>query len=332
MMKLSTMKKVVDTVGEDWRSPVAEQIMKNWDYDEGELYYYRASANFVFLIKKEGQVHYLRFHEVAEKPISQLESERNILHYLKDGTVNVAQPLLSKNNQYIEVVETNAGFFSSMVFEGIPGKQMETEELLDKQFYLWGRSLGMLHEKLKMIPKEYSSKRPTYENHLQWIDSHLPIDDLPAREEMLRIKEWTGTLRKTPENFGIIHFDFELDNLRWNEDLIGAFDFDECVGNWYVADIVFALRDVLKVMEDIENPFVKEFLNGYTTVTHLDENYLYQLEGFLRMHQLYSYTRIQRSVDIPKSKDHPEWLRTLREKLDLKLSYYRSILMSLEDL
>lgn len=332
MMKLSTMKKVVDTVGEDWRSPIAEEIMKYWDYDEGELYYYRGSANFVFLLKIEGQVHFLRFHEVAEKPISLLESEKNILQFLQGGPVKVTKPLLSKNNRYIEVVETDVGIFSSMVFEGIPGKQKKTEELLDKQFYLWGRTLGMLHEKLKVLPKEFSSQRPNYENHLQWIDSHLPNDDLSAREEMLRIRVWIRTLRKTPEIFGIIHFDFEVDNLRWNEDLIGAFDFDECAGYWYVADIVFALRDVLGSKEDIKKPQVGDFIRGYKSATRLDKDYLKKINGFLRLHQLYTYTRIQRSIDIPISKDHPEWLRTLREKLDLKLSYYRSILMSLEEL
>lgn len=332
MMKLTTMKKVVDTVGEDWRSPVAEQIMKSWDYDEGDLYYYRASANFVFIFRKNGKAHYLRFNETTEKPVSKLQTELNILLYLKDSPVEVAQPLLSKNRQYIEVVDTQVGEFSAMAFEGIPGKQMETEELIKKQFFLWGRSLGVLHEKFKEIPEEYMSQRPTYADHLQWIDSHLPIDDLPAREEMFRIKEWTGTLRKTPENFGIIHFDFEVDNLRWNEDLIGAFDFDESAGYWYVADIVFALRDVLANKEDFKKPHVKDFIRGYRTVTNLDENYLQQIDGFLRMHQLYTYTRIQRSVDILNSKDHPEWLRTLREKLNLKLSDYRSILTSIEDL
>ncbi|WP_417900765.1 phosphotransferase [Bacillus haimaensis] len=332
MMKLSTMKKVLDTVGEDWRSPLAEQIMCNWEYDADELYYFRASANFVFIFRKDGKAHYLRFNETTEKSLSQLQTELNILLYLKDSPVKVAQPLLSKNRQYIEVVDTEVGEFSAMVFEGIPGKQMETAELIKEQFFLWGRSLGMLHEKFKVIPEGYISERPTYADHLQWIDSHLPIDDLPAREEMFRIKEWTGSLRKTPENFGIIHFDFEVDNLRWNEDLIGAFDFDESAGYWYVGDIVFALRDVLANKEDIKKPQVKNFIRGYRTVTNLDENYLQQIDGFLRMHQLYSYTRILRSIDILESEKHPEWLRNLREKFVMKLSYYRQIFRTLDDI
>jgi hypothetical protein len=38
MMKLSTMVKVVATVDGEWRSPLAEQILENWGYDEGSVY------------------------------------------------------------------------------------------------------------------------------------------------------------------------------------------------------------------------------------------------------------------------------------------------------
>jgi DNA-binding sugar fermentation-stimulating protein len=41
MMKLSTMKKIVETVNSDWRSPIAEKIMEKWEFDEKEMYYYR---------------------------------------------------------------------------------------------------------------------------------------------------------------------------------------------------------------------------------------------------------------------------------------------------
>ena len=33
MMKLSTMKKVVDTLTQDWKSPLADQIIENWHHD-----------------------------------------------------------------------------------------------------------------------------------------------------------------------------------------------------------------------------------------------------------------------------------------------------------
>lgn len=67
MMKLSTMKKVLDTVDSGWRSPIADLIMERWAYDAGTLFFWRASANFVFIFKREGISYYLRFNEASER-------------------------------------------------------------------------------------------------------------------------------------------------------------------------------------------------------------------------------------------------------------------------
>lgn len=67
MMKLSTMLKVVVTVDEEWRSSFAENILTNWEYDEGNLYYMRASSNFVFIFQNNGEHFFLRFVEKEEK-------------------------------------------------------------------------------------------------------------------------------------------------------------------------------------------------------------------------------------------------------------------------
>jgi Ser/Thr protein kinase RdoA (MazF antagonist) len=52
------------------------------------------------------------------------------------------------------------------------------------------------------------------------------------------------TLPRDPDRFGIVHGDFELDNLGWDGDTAVAYDFDEAARSWYVADIVNAVRDL----------------------------------------------------------------------------------------
>jgi Ser/Thr protein kinase RdoA (MazF antagonist) len=73
MMKLSTMRKVVDTVDHEWRSPLAERILTQWGYDEGSVYYFRSSANFIFVFRKNGQRYFLRFNDACERDIKQLK-------------------------------------------------------------------------------------------------------------------------------------------------------------------------------------------------------------------------------------------------------------------
>jgi len=60
------------------------------------------------------------------------------------------------------------------------------------------------------------------------------------------ITTWAELLDRTRDNFGLIHFDFELDNLCWEDALIQMLDFDDCAYHWYAADITYALRDLFQ--------------------------------------------------------------------------------------
>lgn len=119
----------------------------------------------------------------------------------------------------------------------------------------------------------------------------------------------------TSDNFGIVHYDFELDNLFINTDKVGIIDFDDCANYWYAADIAFALRDIFHEKVDINHPSYQVFLQGYTIETSIDEQILKDLPLFMRMHQLILFTKILRTVDIPELEEYPEWLQNLRKKL-----------------
>ena len=51
-----------------------------------------------------------------------------------------------------------------------------------------------------------------------------------------------GALPVDRDRYGLIHFDFELDNLYWRDQTIGMLDFDDCAHYWYAADIAFWLK------------------------------------------------------------------------------------------
>lgn len=322
-MKLSTMAKVVATVDSEWRSPLAEQILESWGYDEGSVYYFRASANFLFIFKKDDKTFFLRFSDSNEKELSSIESEIEILEYLRNQPIRVALPVKSLNDNYIETIKTEIGTFNAVVFEALPGKQYETEELELEQFFKWGRSLGELHAIFKDIPDKYRQNRKSCSEQLIEVKQYLPAYEPAALRELEQLIQWSEGLTISEENFGLIHFDFELDNQRWDNESIGILDFDECMNHWYVADIAFALRDLIKKEVDLENPFILEFIKGYQSETDLDSNLLQQLSWFMRLHNLISFTRLIKTVDIQKSPDHPDWLTNLREKLLQFIEQYR---------
>lgn len=315
MMKLSSMLKVVETVDDEWRSPLVERILENWEYDKKSLYYFRSSANFIFVFKKDEERYFLRFVEKQERSIETITAEINILQYIFNHSVEVAVPILSKNKRYIEEVETEVGTFYAVVFKGLDGRQCEIEELCAEQFLLWGRALGKLHQTLKHMPKDLYQNRATWKDHLHFVRKILPESERAAYKELERISTWANELPITSDNFGIVHYDFELDNLFINTDKVGIIDFDDCANYWYAADIAFALRDIFHEKVDINHPSYQVFLQGYTIETSIDEQVLKNLPLFMRMHQLMMFTKILQTVDIPELEEYPKWLKNLRKKL-----------------
>ncbi|SFA85634.1 MULTISPECIES: phosphotransferase enzyme family protein [unclassified Bacillus (in: firmicutes)] len=327
MMKLSTMKKVVDTVDHEWRSSLAEEILQNWEYDKGTVYYLRASANFIFIFKSKGKTRYLRFNDSSERDVASLQSEMNILLYLNGKELNVVQPVKSLKGNFVETIETKQGTFHAVVFDELPGQQLETDDLNDDQFHAWGEALGKLHAVLKKMPKDFQLNRQTWENHLETVQQQLESDDIVVLNELQSVRKWANGLEKSVHHYGYIHYDFEMDNLRWNEGSFSALDFDESACSWYMADIANAVRDLFEEQVDLSNPSFVKFIEGYKTQTDLDVNLFSDIHGFIRMHKLVLFAKIIRSVNVEESQDHPDWLNNLRLKLLNKIDSYRSSLV-----
>ena len=85
------------------------------------------------------------------------------------------------------------------------------------------------------------------------LDRWLPQSESLARRELETIKTWLTTLEINQDNYGVIHFDFELDNLIWDGDNVQIIDFESSMEHWYAADIAFALRDLFNGKVDFSN-------------------------------------------------------------------------------
>src|ERR1700680_1792987 len=107
MMKLSTMCKVDCMVGANGESPVAEQLLQDWEQDPGSVRCFRSSTNFVYVLRNDGRECFLRFAESSERTRETIEAEIDILHWVADKGMVVASPVLSRNGNFVETVVTN---------------------------------------------------------------------------------------------------------------------------------------------------------------------------------------------------------------------------------
>lgn len=94
---------------------------------------------------------------------------------------------------------------------------------------------------------------------------HIPSAQTAVRRELSEISAALDDLPTDSGVYGLIHSDFELDDLVWQEDHIGVLDFDDHARNWYDADIAFTLIDLFEGDFDGDHPAFREFLGGYQT-------------------------------------------------------------------
>ncbi|WP_028973836.1 phosphotransferase enzyme family protein [Spirochaeta cellobiosiphila] len=325
MMKLSLMRDVFSTVNSDWDCELAAELAKYWKHEENWIKMWRASANFVCYIKKEEQHFVLRFNSDSERSLESIESEIALLQYLKSKKIHISRPILSINDKYVESMKTQYGTFHTCVFERLCGEHKDIDSMDSNDFLIWGESLGKLHNAFKEMPKEIAVHRSS---HMDIIEEYLNESqsmDYAELKEYEYLSNWLKTLRKNKENYGLIHYDFELDNVIWNEKGLYTIDFDDSLYSWYVADIAYALRDLFddgKKLQEKDERFLS-FIKGYRNVNNISREELLQMPNFYRLHHFISYKKLQRSIDLAVCEDNSDWMNDLIRKLtDRKNSYF----------
>src|SRR4029078_11184902 len=129
-----------------------------------------------------------------------------------------------------------------------------------------GSALGSLHR----AAEGYSSAgRATIHDHLRTVEQQLPAHEGGARRLLAKLERQVAALPTSEQTFGLIHYDFELDNLLWNDQRVGIVDLDDCAGYWFVADIAFEMRDLFDdhaEQIDATDARFRAFITGYRTM------------------------------------------------------------------
>lgn len=323
MMKLSTMQDVVATVSEQWESPLADELLLRWEHDAQRPKFWRSSANFVFFGKIHGRDHVLRFNHADERMIETIRSEIDFVNSLAGLGVNVARPVRSKSGGYVESVPTSLGVFHTVVFEALSGKQLDLEELSTAQIGQWGQALGELHNAAVRLR---TPGRPGWQEQLVAAEKTLSADDSYARRALSRLISELQQLTMSADNYGLIHFDFEPDNLIWDEGRPGVIDFDDCAWNWFAADIAYAVEDIVGAggrNADLRSEPFLQFMQGYRSVRPMEQAELEPIPLFLRLHHMLDYARLARALTPVKLTGELTWMAALRDKLAAKMRQYR---------
>ncbi|MDF2673556.1 MAG: hypothetical protein K0R09_1821 [Clostridiales bacterium] len=298
---------------------LATMIVKNWDYDSLDLFkYWRISSNAIYPFKNQEKVHFLRIAPVDEKSEEAILGELEFLRYLRDKSYTAILAKPSKNGKELEIVNTPWGKYYAVVFERVKGEALEDTQITNDIALLWGKALGRLH-KLSQAYIPIGQKRCSWKDQIDWVKKVL--NDFPDEKKAYReakiLEEFFQSLPITDENYGLIHYDFELDNVFYDEETneISPIDFDDSMYHWYAMDIEQTIDSIKSEISPVRAEEVAEkFLEGYRSEYNISDDMISLFPVFRRFADLYGYTRLLLSTQ-EKWGNEPEWLDKLRIKL-----------------
>lgn len=309
MMKLDNM--VIGLAGD----AAAASLLERWEHSEGSLKFCRASSNFVYVFENRGERFYLRFSFELERQEEQIRAELDFLAYLQNQHYPIAAPVLSLDGKVLEKVHAAEGTYYGVVFRSAAGVVLE-DDLTAEQCRAWGRSLASLHQ-LSQAYRPSSVPRVSWKDILQEIDVILKRHpkEREAAAELSQLNDWLMTLPITEQNYGLIHYDFQLDNVFYEADTRSfvIIDFDDAVYSWYVQDIVNAIDDVVGDELGLEHPHAQAFLEGYGSILPLGGDKLSQFTDFRRFMNLQKFSSLLRSLE-GCGDDVPEWVQEIKVK------------------
>lgn len=309
-------------------SDLALMLLKNWNYDEDSLELlnnYRISSNAIYPFKNNGKLYFLRFVPDAEKDYFAISQELNFITILSNNGFNVPKIIESKFGNIIETKQTPWGIFHAVVFESVGSETLESIKLTDEIAYNYGVSLAKLHQISKEKVQSNIERNSVYDI-LNLIEDKFrkngsKSDKLVKHIALLRTE--FDKINKTDLTYGIIHYDYELDNIIYEAETqkLSAIDFDDCMYGYYGQDVERAINSIESEIEDFQDNIKTNFIRGYLDAGGNLDIYYQSADLFKKFANLYSYFRISCSIE-EKWDNEPIWLENLRCRLVAKMTKY----------
>ncbi|OEO30587.1 hypothetical protein VW23_020460 [Devosia insulae DS-56] len=297
--------------------PLAELLRADWDADPAPFAWYRISSNAIYLFSFEGEQRFLRFAPAAEKRAENIAAELELLSYLGKAGYGAAVPIAARNGQHVVSTTTPWGSYHATAFHAVPGIQLSRTDLGETIITSYGRALAELHQ----LSKAYRPDRPrrwSESDVLDWIRTELR--PLPGTEAAVAEAEVIGRrlseLPRNAESYGLVHYDFECDNVFFDaaSGRCFAIDFDDAMYHWFAMDIGQAVDSLADEVEP-ELAAAREamFLAGYASVRPLPDPALRPV--CRRFADLYWYARVAYALSETWPTE-PDWMIGLRSRLE----------------
>ncbi len=301
-------------------------LIKNWDYNSNKLDSlndFRISSNAVYPIYIGNIKCFLRFAPTDEKVISHVQAELEFLRYLHKMKYRAVETVSAKDGKELVISNTPWGEYIAVVFKDVGGKPLTQIEYSHELYFEFGKSLANLH-KLSTCFEPIEATRPDWKQQLDWCEKLLreyKVNDA-AHTEIKLLKNFLCKLPQTRTNYGLVHYDFEAQNVFYDSKTkeFCPIDFDDSIYHWFIIDIDRSIRAIKSTLDKKHCDFaISNFISGYRSEGEINNEELALSPVFKRYCDLFGYTRRLRTLH-DKYENEPEWMVLLRDKLIVELS------------
>ena len=302
---------------------LAQKVLDRWEH-VAEPLFWRASSNMVYRCSCGGRKCFLRMSPQEEKDLDQIKAELKYIRYLRAQSYPLAGPIPSKNERDLEEIATDTGVYYAVLFEAVPGQPLDMGEMDEGQAWQWGRHLGWLH-RLTMGYHPKGVRRTDWRTQMVWMRKVLDrfYGEDAAKKELADIDGRLDGLPDGEDTYGLVHYDFETDNVFAHGDGMHVIDFDDAVYHFYAMDVAKCLREMEDAPKEMMDGIRRAFLTGYRTEKALGEEMEKMLPYFGGYADLLSYVKILRAMEDHEIENPPEWYTDLCAKLSEWCDSYR---------
>lgn len=299
---------------------LAKLALANWTFDrdtlDQDLSMYRISANAIYPFRQNGNICFLRLAPTEEKLEKNLLGELEFIQYLLSHEYPSLEPIKALSGDVLLKLNTPWGEYYASAFRRVNGIPLERTAMTHDILHHYGKALGKLHA----LSSEFTPgiKKWSHLEALQWIRDVLKEYNAPkaAFSELDAIAFGLAALPIHKNNYGLTHYDFELDNVFYDNSSNSCWviDFDDGMYHWFALDI----EQVFEALADRFNEHELEsarstFIKAYRTEFVYPEEAEASLPLMRRFIDLYKYARLIRCV-AEMGEQEPPWMVGLRSK------------------
>lgn len=274
----------------DFARQVISRIAARWGFANPT--FLRWFDNMIYRVSHCNSVFYLRLTPVSRRTKDQVVSELDILRFLASRGFPAAQPVANLTGDFVAQCECpQLGLLNACAFTACPGLSFRQQSPTDLGifFHSVGSTMGRLHRELRGFVKPARYSRMAW-NEERWdrFSEVIPTTEIEAWMLYEELSQWWDNMR-TSREFGLIHGDFTVNNLHYDDGRISLFDFDCSCEHWYGYDLACFLHFFSRYPIEQRKLAYDQMLNGYAEERAVSKELLKQIPYCGKMKLLRSF-------------------------------------------